>query len=81
MRQSSWRWACASAASTRALLAGCAAVDGHVWGIDPLERHDVPDERFTFIQADPMTCAARWERIDLLHVDIDPQCEDDARSG
>jgi hypothetical protein len=68
-----------SDAVTRALLAGARAVDGRVWGIDELEQHDVVDERFTFIQADPMKCAARWERIDLLHVDIDRQCEDDAR--
>ena len=64
---------------TQALLSGARAVDGRVWGIDPLERHDVEDERFTFIQADPMKCAARWERIDLLHVDMEPGCEDDAR--
>jgi hypothetical protein len=65
--------------STRGLLDGAHAVDGHVWGVDPLERHDVQDPRFTFIQADPMEVAGRWERIDLLHVDVDPHCEDDAR--
>ena len=64
---------------TRALLKGAEAVDGQVWGVDALERHDVRDERFTFIQADPLKVAGRWERIDLLHVDIDPQREDDAR--
>jgi hypothetical protein len=26
-----------------------------------------------------MQCAARWERIDFLHLDIDAQREDDAR--
>ena len=65
--------------STRAFLDGARAVDGRVWGVDLLERHDVSDERFTFIQADPYKVAARWERIDLLHVDIDSQCEGDAR--
>ena len=60
-------------------LAGARDVDGHVWGVDPLERHDVSDGRFTFIQADPMEVAGRWERIDLLHLDIDPLREDDAR--
>ena len=64
---------------TRALLAGARAVDGRVWGIDELERHEARDDLFTFIQADPMRCAARWERIDMLHLDIDPQREDDAR--
>src|SRR5207253_11218650 len=62
--------------STRALLEGARAVDGHVWGVDSLERHDVHDPRFTFLPADPMSVAGRWDRIDLLHVDIDPHCED-----
>ncbi len=57
--------------STRAFLEGARAVHGRAWGVDLLERHDVSDERFTFIQADPFKVAARWERIDLLHVDID----------
>jgi hypothetical protein len=65
--------------STRALLEGARAVDGHVWGVDPLERHDVADPRFAFLPADPMAVASRWQYIDLLHVDIDPHCEDDAR--
>ncbi len=65
--------------STRALLEGAHAVDGHVWGVDPLDRHDVRDPRFTFVRADPMAVVDRWERIDLLHVDIDAHCEDDAR--
>ena len=64
---------------TRALLKGAEAVDGHVWGVDALERHDVHDERFTFIQANALEVAGQWERIDLLHVDIDPQREDDLR--
>ena len=64
---------------TRALVAGAQAVDGRVWGIDEWERHDVRDERFTFIQADPIKCALRWERIDLLHIDVDPQRADNAR--
>jgi hypothetical protein len=66
-------------ASTRALLAGVRAVDEQVWGVDPLERHDVQDPRFTHIPQDPMAVVERWERIDLLHVDIDPHREDDAR--
>ena len=61
--------------STRAFLEGARAVDGRVWGVDLLERHDVSDERFTFVQADPFKVAARWERINLLHIDIDSQCE------
>jgi hypothetical protein len=66
-------------AAARALLAGARGVDGQVWGVDPLERHDVLDERFTFIQSDPMEVSHRWERVDLLHVDVDAQCEDVAR--
>jgi hypothetical protein len=50
-----------------------------VWGVDSLVRHDVSDDRFKFIQADQMDVASQWERIDLLHVDIDPHCEGDAR--
>ena len=66
-------------ASTRAMLDGVRAVNGHVWGVNPLERHDVRDPLFTYVQSDPMAVVDRWERIDLLHVEIDPHCEDDAR--
>jgi hypothetical protein len=34
---------------------------------------------FCLLMADPMKCAARWERIDLLHLDIEPECQDVAR--
>jgi len=66
-------------ASTRALLDGARVVDGHVWGVDPLERHDVVDPRFTYLPSDPLAEVGRWERIDLLHLDVDPHCEADAR--
>jgi GT2 family glycosyltransferase len=65
--------------STRALLVGARIVDGHVWGVDALERHDVDDPRFTFIPSDPLEVGGRWDRIDLLHVDIDAHREDEAR--
>jgi hypothetical protein len=65
--------------STRAFLEGARAVDRRVWEVDPLERHDVQDDRFTFIQVDPIQAAPQWDRIDLLHIDIDLHCEGDAR--
>jgi glycosyltransferase involved in cell wall biosynthesis len=65
--------------STRALLVGAREVDGHVWGVDALERHGVDDPRFTFIPSDPLEVAGRWNQIDLLHVDIDAHREDEAR--
>jgi glycosyltransferase involved in cell wall biosynthesis len=64
--------------TTRAFLAGASDVDGHVWGVDPLRRHDVVDPRFTFLQADPTAVTDRWNAIDLLHIDIDPHGHNEA---
>jgi hypothetical protein len=46
---------------------------------DPLERHDVQDERFNFLQVDLLDVSNRWERIDPLRLYIDPQYGADAR--
>jgi glycosyltransferase involved in cell wall biosynthesis len=62
--------------SSRALLAGLGNADAHVWGVDPLNRHDVDDTRFTYVQADPATVFDQWETIDLLHIDVDPNSRD-----
>ena len=40
--------------ASRALLAGAHAIDGHIWGVDPLVRHDVLDPRFTFLESSPL---------------------------
>jgi tetratricopeptide (TPR) repeat protein len=64
----------------RALLAGVAATDGTVWGIDRLVRHAVADPRFVFLPADPLEAAGRWEAIDFLHVDPDANQLDGPRA-
>ncbi|WP_165230174.1 class I SAM-dependent methyltransferase, partial [Aquisphaera insulae] len=63
--------------STRALLEGVAATGGTVWGVDLEDAHGIDDPRFVFIHGDAGDPAvvARWESIDLLHIDTDPHTE------
>jgi O-methyltransferase len=62
--------------SARSLLDAAHETEGHVWGVDSVPRHDVADQRFTYLAEDPLPSAGRWERIDLLHVEVDPNTGD-----
>ena len=57
--------------TTRGFLKGIAGTDGHVWAIDPYDRHGVDEPAFTYIQADPRDFAERFDAIDFLHIDVD----------
>jgi tetratricopeptide (TPR) repeat protein len=58
--------------TTGALLEAISGTNGHIWAIDPYDRHGIEDPAFTYIRSDPREVVDRFETIDYLHVDVDP---------